>query len=150
MRVLDEHTVAFPNYDGNGMYLSMGNVAVNPHVGMLFIDFVAARPSRLRLNGVATIDEHDPLMAAYPEAQFVVRVRATRGVPELPALHPPDGAGRALALRAAGRRSHAGARLEADRVGVRRAAGGRSGASGELAAQRLRRPAGRRRPFRGV
>src|SRR3954454_23032596 len=51
VRVLDERTVAFPNYDGNGMYLSMGNLAVNAHVGMLFIDFAAARPSRLRLNG---------------------------------------------------------------------------------------------------
>src|SRR3954449_12554997 len=52
VRVLDEHTVAFPNYDGNGMYLSMGNVLVNPQVGMLFIDFVSERPARLRLNGV--------------------------------------------------------------------------------------------------
>ena len=48
VRVLDERTVAFPNYDGNGMYLSMGNLLVNPHVGMLFIDFVSTRPSRLR------------------------------------------------------------------------------------------------------
>src|ERR671928_1472113 len=39
VKVLDEHTVAFPNYDGNGMYLSMGNLLVNPHVGMLFINF---------------------------------------------------------------------------------------------------------------
>ncbi len=51
MRVLDERTLAFPNYDGNGMYLSMGNLAVNPHVGMLFIDFVSPRPTRMRLNG---------------------------------------------------------------------------------------------------
>src|SRR4051795_4830982 len=50
VRVLDEHTVAFPNYDGNGMYLSMGNLAVNPHVGLLFVDFIADRPARLRLN----------------------------------------------------------------------------------------------------
>src|SRR5215470_6223756 len=57
VRVLDDHTVAFPNYDGNGMYLSIGNVLENPHVGMLFVDFVAARPSRLRLNGIATTDE---------------------------------------------------------------------------------------------
>src|SRR5580693_8606550 len=61
VRVLDEHTVAFPNYDGNGMYLSMGNVLENPHVGMLFIDFVSSRPSRLRLNGVASIDRNDEL-----------------------------------------------------------------------------------------
>lgn len=84
VRVLDEHTVAFPNYDGNGMYLSMGNVLANPHVGMLFIDFVAARPSRLRLNGVASIDEHDGLIDSYPGAQFVVRVRATQVFPNCP------------------------------------------------------------------
>ncbi len=84
VRVLDEHTVAFPNYDGNGMYLSMGNVLANPHVGMLFIDFTAARPSRLRLNGVASIDDDDPLAASYPGAQFVVRVRATEVFPNCP------------------------------------------------------------------
>jgi len=84
VRVLDERTVAFPNYDGNGMYLSMGNLAVNPHVGMLFIDFVSQRPSRLRLNGVATIDEQDPLINAYPEAQFIVRVQAEQVFPNCP------------------------------------------------------------------
>jgi hypothetical protein len=84
VRVLDERTVAFPNYDGNGMYLSMGNMAVNPHVGMLFIDFVSERPSRLRLNGRASIDERDPLLDTYPEAQFVVRVTATQVFPNCP------------------------------------------------------------------
>ena len=39
VRVVDEHAVAFPNFDGNDMYLSMGNVLVNPSVGKLFIDF---------------------------------------------------------------------------------------------------------------
>jgi predicted pyridoxine 5'-phosphate oxidase superfamily flavin-nucleotide-binding protein len=84
VRVLDERTVAFPNYDGNGMYLSMGNLAVNPQVGMLFIDFVSARPSRLRLNGVASVDERDDLIGSYPEAQFVVRVRVTQLFPNCP------------------------------------------------------------------
>jgi predicted pyridoxine 5'-phosphate oxidase superfamily flavin-nucleotide-binding protein len=84
VRVLDERTVAFPNYDGNGMYLSMGNLTINPHVGLLFIDFVSQRPSRLRLNGVANIDENDDLMAGYPEAQFIVRVRATQVFPNCP------------------------------------------------------------------
>jgi predicted pyridoxine 5'-phosphate oxidase superfamily flavin-nucleotide-binding protein len=84
VRVLDEHTLAFPNYDGNGMYLSMGNVLANPHVGMLFVDFTAARPSRLRVNGVASIDHGDALMEAYPEAQLVVRVRATQVFPNCP------------------------------------------------------------------
>ena len=82
VRVLDEHTIAFPNYDGNGMYLSMGNLRVNPHVGLLFIDFERRR--RMRMEGVASIDEQDPLAAGYPEAQFVVRVRATRVYPNCP------------------------------------------------------------------
>ena len=74
VRVIDEHTIAFPNYDGNGMYLSMGNVLQHGHVGILFIDF--EQQSRMRLNGVASIDENDPLMAECPGAQFIVRVRA--------------------------------------------------------------------------
>src|SRR5918992_4361897 len=68
VRVLDEHTVAFPNYDGNGMYLSTGNVLINPNIGMLFIDFEKGR--RLRVNGVASIAEHNDLLEQYPEAQF--------------------------------------------------------------------------------
>jgi predicted pyridoxine 5'-phosphate oxidase superfamily flavin-nucleotide-binding protein len=84
VRVLDEQTVAFPHYDGNGMYLSMGNLAVNPNIGMLFVDFVSARPSRLRLNGIASIDVQDELIACYPEAQFVVLVRATQVFPNCP------------------------------------------------------------------
>jgi predicted pyridoxine 5'-phosphate oxidase superfamily flavin-nucleotide-binding protein len=84
VRVLDEHTVAFPNYDGNGMFLSMGNVVANPDVGMLFIDFVSAIPSRLRLNGTASIDEHDALLADYAGSQFIVRVRATQVFPNCP------------------------------------------------------------------
>ena len=102
VRVLDEHTLAFPNYDGNGMYLSMGNLLVNPHVGMLFIDFdgaapVAAAPQRRGDASTRTTS----CSTAWPGAQFVVRVDGDAGVPELPALHPPDGAGRALAVRAA-------------------------------------------------
>jgi predicted pyridoxine 5'-phosphate oxidase superfamily flavin-nucleotide-binding protein len=84
VRVLDERTVAFPNYDGNGMYRSLGNALRNPHVGMLFVDFTAQRPSRLRLNGRASIDDGDPLAAAYPGAQFVVRVAVREIFPNCP------------------------------------------------------------------
>src|SRR3954471_8354583 len=69
VRVLDEQTIAFPSYDGNGMYLSGGNALVNPHVGLLFIRFDLQK--RLRLNGVASLADDDPLLAAYPEAQLV-------------------------------------------------------------------------------
>ena len=72
VRVIDAHTIAFPNYDGNGMYLSMGNVLGTGQVGMLFIDF--EEPARLRVNGEASIDFDDPLRSAFPEAQFLVRV----------------------------------------------------------------------------
>lgn len=82
VRVIDERTIAFPNYDGNGMYVSMGNTLRNPHVGLLFIDF--QQQQRLRLNGVASIDENDPLMAEYPEAQFVVRVSVRETFPNCP------------------------------------------------------------------
>ncbi len=84
VRVLDQSTVAFPNYDGNGMYLSMGNLLENQHVGMLFIDFVSVRPARLRLGGIASIDEADELIDQYPGAQFIVRVQATQVFPNCP------------------------------------------------------------------
>ncbi len=74
VRVIDDRTIAFPNYDGNGMYLSMGNVSANGQVGLLFIDFEHQR--RIRFNGVAAIDAGDPLMAEFPGAEFIVRVRA--------------------------------------------------------------------------
>lgn len=73
VRVIDDQTIAFPSYDGNGMYVSTGNALVNPHVGLLFIDFEGGR--RLRLNGEASIDPADPLLAEYPGAELVVRVR---------------------------------------------------------------------------
>lgn len=73
VRVLDEHTLGFPLYEGNGMYLSSGNVAVNPKVALLFLDLEVG--TRLRLSGTARIDPADPLVATYPGAQLVVRVR---------------------------------------------------------------------------
>jgi predicted pyridoxine 5'-phosphate oxidase superfamily flavin-nucleotide-binding protein len=82
VRVVDERTIAFPSYDGNGMYLSTGNLLRNANVGLLFIDFEGQK--RLRLNGVASIDEHDELMAHCLEAQFIVRVRATEVFPNCP------------------------------------------------------------------
>jgi predicted pyridoxine 5'-phosphate oxidase superfamily flavin-nucleotide-binding protein len=82
VRVLDRHTIAFPSYDGNGMYLSAGNMLVNSDVGLLFIDF--ERGHRMRLEGVASIDLEDPLVEEYPEAQLVIRVRARAVYPNCP------------------------------------------------------------------
>jgi uncharacterized protein len=82
VQVLDDVTLAFPSYDGNGQFRSLGNVLVNPHVGLLFIDFAATR--RLRVNGVASIDEADPLRAHHPDADVVVRVRVDAIFPNCP------------------------------------------------------------------
>jgi len=75
VRVLDSKTVAFPCYDGNSMFYSMGNLLGNQHVGMLFINF--EKPHRLRLQGLATVHDNDPLLPEYPEAQLIVRVAVT-------------------------------------------------------------------------
>lgn len=72
VRVLDEKTIAFPSYDGNGMFMSMGNMLANNRVGMLFIDF--ENPHRVRLHGAATVSGEDELLAEYHEAQLIVRV----------------------------------------------------------------------------
>src|SRR5262245_30656759 len=76
VRVLDDKTIAFPCYAGNGMFYSMGNLIGNGQVGVLFIDF--EKPHRLRLQGIASVDYHDPLLPGYAEAQLVVRVTVTQ------------------------------------------------------------------------
>ena len=82
VKVLDEHTLAFPNYDGNGKYQSMGNLLKNPNVGLLFVDF--ANPRRLRLQGAVTMREEDELLKLYPGAQFIVRVQVTEAYSNCP------------------------------------------------------------------
>jgi len=72
VKVADAATLLFPSYDGNGMYLSMGNIAANAQVGFLFIDF--ERPFRLRAQGNAELSDAPDLLARYKEAELVVRV----------------------------------------------------------------------------
>jgi predicted pyridoxine 5'-phosphate oxidase superfamily flavin-nucleotide-binding protein len=82
VQVLDQATLAFPSYDGNGQFRSLGNLLVNPHVGLLFIDFQVAR--RLRVNGTASIDDADPLRERHPEADAIVRVAVQAIFPNCP------------------------------------------------------------------
>ncbi|MCB5185960.1 pyridoxamine 5'-phosphate oxidase family protein [Methylobacillus gramineus] len=72
VKIVDDKTLAFPSLDGNSMYLSMGNITLNHKIGMLFIDFET--PHRVRVHGTASIDQHDPLLSEFPEAELVVRV----------------------------------------------------------------------------
>ena len=82
VRALDSRTLAFPNYDGNGMFLSMGNLASTGHVGMLFIDLCS--PKRLRVNGTARLEAADFVGPVFPEAQFVVVVSIREVFPNCP------------------------------------------------------------------
>jgi len=72
VKTLDDHTLAFPCYDGNGMFYSMGNITDNAKVGLLFIDFL--NPRRLRMHGTAQVSADDPLIGEYKEACLIVRV----------------------------------------------------------------------------
>lgn len=76
VRVVDDGTLVFPGYDGNGMFLSMGNIAGRGSVGLLFIDFET--PNRLRVQGTARVLRDDPLLATYAEAQYLVRVTVAK------------------------------------------------------------------------
>lgn len=75
VKVVDEKTLAFPSYNGNGMFLSMGNIAASQKVGMLFIDFET--PHRMRVHGTAAVSRDDPLMGEFHGAELVVRVTVT-------------------------------------------------------------------------
>jgi uncharacterized protein len=82
VRVLDERTLVFPSYDGNGMFLSLGNVTENPHVALLFIDF--EHQQRLRLTGEASLQPPHTVAPPYPEAQLVIRVAVREVFPNCP------------------------------------------------------------------
>ena len=82
VRVTGPNELAFPSYDGNGMFRSLGNVLVNGAVALLFIDF--EHPNRLRVLGRASVVDDDPLLAAFAGAQLIVRVRAERIFPNCP------------------------------------------------------------------
>ncbi len=72
VKVVDSKTIVFPHYDGNGMFLSMGNITANNKIGMLFIDFET--PHRLRVHGIASIEKDEVLLAEFTGAKLLVRV----------------------------------------------------------------------------
>jgi predicted pyridoxine 5'-phosphate oxidase superfamily flavin-nucleotide-binding protein len=82
VRVLDPATLAFPSFDGNGMFKSLGNIRANPRVGLLFLSF--DKPKRLRVNGTASVHTDDPLLPQVAGAQAIVRVRAQHIFPNCP------------------------------------------------------------------
>lgn len=87
VRVTAPDELAFPDYDGNGMFRSLGNVTVNPNVSLLFIA-MHGRPRRLRVTGTARIDRNDALLAETVAAQMIVRVRVRAVFPNCPRYIP--------------------------------------------------------------
>jgi predicted pyridoxine 5'-phosphate oxidase superfamily flavin-nucleotide-binding protein len=73
VKVLDSKTLIFPSYDGNGMFLSMGNIKGNANIVMLFISY--EMPHRIRVQGTASISQEPTLLEHYKEADFVVTVK---------------------------------------------------------------------------
>ena len=87
VRVTAPNELAFPDYDGNGMFKSLGNLLVNANVGLLFIA-MHGRPQRLRVNGMARVSSDDPLLAHTVGAQLIVRVQASAIFPNCPRYIP--------------------------------------------------------------
>lgn len=86
-QVIAPDLLIFPDYDGNGMFKSLGNLRVNPQVGLLFIA-MGETPKRLRVNGAAEVVDDDPRMAAIPGAQLLVRVTPVDIFPNCPRYVP--------------------------------------------------------------
>jgi uncharacterized protein len=87
VRVTGPFELAFPDYDGNGMFKSLGNIVVNADVGLLFIA-MHGKPQRLRVNGTAKVSDSDPLLAETVGAQLIVRVTARAIFPNCPRYIP--------------------------------------------------------------
>lgn len=97
LKILDERRIIFPDYSGNGLYNSLGNVLSNPHIGMLFMDF--ARQRRARVNGIAVIAEADEAVKSiWPQAQAVVMVTVEQAygncTARIPKMHMVEGSDR--------------------------------------------------------
>jgi hypothetical protein len=87
VRVTGPSELAFPDYDGNGMFKSLGNIVVNANVGLLFIA-MHGKPRRLRVNGLASVSDRDPLLSKTVGAQLIVRVTARAIFPNCPRYIP--------------------------------------------------------------
>ena len=87
VKVVTPTLLVYPDYDGNGMFKSLGNVRVNPRVGLLFIG-MGEKPRRLRVNGAAELSFDDPLLTDFPGGQMLVRITPEHIFPNCPRYIP--------------------------------------------------------------
>lgn len=76
VRILDEKTLAYPEYRGNGVMASLGNISENPHVGLLFVHFAGDRIG-LHVNGRARIVQNEEMSAAHSMPEDIQTGSAT-------------------------------------------------------------------------
>jgi len=86
-RVAAPDLLVWPDYDGNGMFKSLGNLRANPNAGLLFIA-MEETPRRLRVNGTVSLSFDDPLLESTPGAQLLVRLTPTDIFPNCPRYIP--------------------------------------------------------------
>jgi hypothetical protein len=73
VKIVGPNIIEYPEYDGNSMYRTLGNISRNPNVGLLFVRF-DGKSRRMRVNGRATILEDAAAKARHFGAQIVVRI----------------------------------------------------------------------------
>ena len=94
VRVTGPASLEWPDFDGNSMYRSLGNILGSPNVGLLFIRF-GGRSDRLRVNGRAEILYDHPRLAEHKGAKMMVRLQAREIFPNCPRYIPDLTAGTA-------------------------------------------------------
>ncbi|WP_253712328.1 pyridoxamine 5'-phosphate oxidase family protein [Bradyrhizobium sp. WD16] len=87
VRIVGPNALEFPDYDGNLMYRTLGNVAMNPRVGLLFMNFDPTA-YRIRINGVASIHRDEASLARHHGACAVVHITCHDIYPNCPRYVP--------------------------------------------------------------
>ena len=64
-------TLSWPEYRGNAMFMTLGNLHLRPECGLLFLDWSGAGPA-LHLTGRARIDWDPARIAACPGAERII------------------------------------------------------------------------------
>lgn len=92
VHIINSTNFLFPDIDGNGAFMSIGNIMQNPHVGCLFIDFASGE--RLRVNGKATICTAGKAKEIFPGYSRMILVSVEQVIPNcsahIPVLIPAD------------------------------------------------------------
>jgi len=74
VKIVKDRVIEYPEYDGNSMYRTAGNILKNPNVALLFVNF-DGKSRRIRINGHASIHRDAQSLKKHYGAKFVVRIK---------------------------------------------------------------------------